>query len=151
MPSWTSCFTSSITQAENEHLKCHHQFFIRWFACDVPYLWDKLLPVKKQCTAAISLFSNPQSVFDRFGHKPCTFIVLKYKADGMIELIFDLTTFKHRIFLENTSTLPCIGKPYCLIFRNHHNAIEHLDHSNYKFCTLNSWITVGEAKTFKDI
>ena len=79
------------------------------------YLSDKLLPVKKQCSAAIPPFSDPQSVINRFGHKPWFFITLKYKAAGTIGLLFDLTTFSYKIFIKNPSTLPCFGKPHCLI------------------------------------
>ena len=75
----------------------------------------QITPCQEKCTAAMLPFSDAQSVFNRFGHKPCSLIALKYKATGRIGFLFDLTTFNHKIFLENPLTPPCIGKPYYLI------------------------------------
>ena len=105
LPSWTNPLKWSIVQLENERRNCDHQFSIRWFEWDMPYLCEE------KCSPAMSAFSYSQSLFKRMVQTPCSLTELKYKAAGATGLLFDFITASHKTFLENPSTAPWMGNP----------------------------------------
>ena len=73
----------------------------------------------------MSAFSDPQSVFRRMGHTPCSLTARKYKAAGTTGLLFDFTTVSHKTFLENPSTAREWEIQKVSSYHNHRSVIHH--------------------------